>query len=135
MSRFFRLSKSEWLLLVEAVTLVAIIRIGLWIFPYDRIRRYLQTLHPRPQKQPSPARIAQFVSAASRLIPKTNCLTRALAADALLRWHGHDACLRIGVSKNSPNGILAHAWVESGGEVVIGADAMEGLTLLRPVGT
>jgi hypothetical protein len=132
--RLFRLSKSELLLLLQALVVVIAVRAALWLFPYDRVRRYLQSKRGVSEFQPSAARIAQFVAAASRFVPRANCLTRALAAEALLRRHGHDACLRIGVAKSAPDGLRAHAWVECGGEVVIGGDAVEGLTPLGAAG-
>jgi len=132
--RLFHLSTSELLLLTEVFILVAAIRAALWIYPFDRVRRHLQKPCRLSRSKPSSARLAQFVSVASRVIPKANCLTCALAAEALLTWHGYDACLRIGVSRNASNGILAHAWVESDGYVLIGAEAVKGLTLLRPAG-
>ena len=74
------------------------------------------------------------IDAASRYVPGATCLVRALAAETLLRKYGHDACLRIGVSKNSSQVLLAHAWVESEGQVVIGGEEAGGLTPLRAGG-
>jgi len=34
--------------------------------------------------------------------------------------HGHPADVRIGVVKNETGGLIAHAWVESDGRVVVG---------------
>jgi hypothetical protein len=133
-SRLFRLSKSELLLLLEALVLVAAVRVALWLYPYDRVRNTLQRVRGVSKNKPSSARIAQFVSAAGRFVPNANCLTRALAAETLLRWHGYDPSLRIGVSKSAPNGLRAHAWVEIGGAVVIGGDAVDGLTPLQAAG-
>ena len=118
----------------EALTLVIAVRAALWVHPFDRVRRYLQSMRRVSNYNPSAARIAQFVAVASRFIPNANCLTRALAAEALLQRHGHDPCLRIGVAKSAPDALRAHAWVECAGDVVIGGDAVEGLTPLGAAG-
>jgi hypothetical protein len=137
LTRLFRLSKSELLLTFQAVTLVAAIRVGLWLFAYDRVRRYLRYLQCQPgisKGSLSATRITRLVSVAAGMIPRANCLTRALAAEVLLRRYGHHACLRIGVAKGDSEGLRAHAWVESEGNVVIGGEALEGLTPLRAAG-
>ena len=134
LTRLFRLSKSERLLLFQALTLVAAVRVGLWLFAYDRVRRYLQSARGTSKNTLSPTRIASLVSAAAGIVPQATCLTRALAAETLLRRYGHEASLRIGVAKGASAGLRAHAWVECGGRVVIGGDELEGLTPLRADG-
>jgi hypothetical protein len=134
LTRLFRLSKSEVLLAFQALILVAAVRVALWLFAYDRVRHYFQRAQGASKSTLSPARISQFVSAAATLVPRANCLTCALAAEALLRRYGHQACLRIGVAKGAANALCAHAWVESDGIVVIGGDALEGLTPLSASG-
>jgi Transglutaminase-like superfamily len=129
--RLFRLSKSELGLLLEAAATVVAIRVALWLLPYDKLRAYLSrrlSISPRPQ---STAIIVRFISTVSRFVPRATCLTQALAAELLLRRHGHDASLQIGVAKSASNDLLAHAWVESGGVIVIGGDEIDGLTTLR----
>ena len=114
--------------------LVLAVRAALWLWPYDRVRRYFDREGGGSEDRPSSATIVRFISAVNRSIPRGSCLTAAVAAEALLRWHGYDALLRIGVSKNDSNSLQAHAWVESGGEVVIGGDEVEGLTPLHAAG-
>jgi hypothetical protein len=133
-ARLFRLSIAELLVLVKVAVVVVGVRAALWIQPYDRVRRHLMRERSLSKVDVPAARIVQFVSGVSRRLPGANCLTSALAAETLLRWHGFDASLRIGVSKNSSQNLVAHAWVESGGMVVIGGEEVAGLTPLRPAG-
>ena len=49
-----------------------------------------------------------------------NCLVQAVAAEAMLIRAGHPCELRIGAAKNGPNELIAHAWLESEGRVLIG---------------
>ena len=132
--RLFQLSRSEFLLLPESLILVVAVRAGLCMWPYDRVRRYLSRESRVSKNKPSPTEIVRLISAVDRRLPGGSCLTRALAVETLLRRHGYDACLRIGVSKNAPSDLQAHAWVESNGEVVIGGDEVDGLTPLQAGG-
>ncbi len=60
----------------------------------------------------------ESVSAHSRFAE--NCLSKALVAQALFLESGHASELYIGVSKNPSASLEAHAWMESGGRVVLG---------------
>ena len=67
-----------------------------------------------------PELLIAFRRAAARL-PGT-CLVRALALQRLLAEHGFAAELRIGVAKGD-GGLLAHAWLVDGNEVLAGGGA------------
>jgi hypothetical protein len=55
------------------------------------------------------------LDAAQRRLPGCGqCLTRALAEHALLKWEGHPSTLRIGVRRNERGAFEAHAWVDPG---------------------
>jgi hypothetical protein len=119
------------LLLLQAAICVASVRVALWLVPYARVRAHLArrqavSKHPQPA-----ASVVRFVSAVSRFVPQATCLTRAVAAELLLRRNGHDASLEIGVSKNTSDHLVAHAWVECGGVILMGGDEVEGLVHLR----
>lgn len=111
-------------LLLEAVALVLGVRLGLWLLPFPSLRRLLARAGNRRAAardvMPSARRIALAVGVASRYVPAATCLTQALAAQALLERHGHAAECRIGVAKAGAAGLQAHAWVTSGGQVLIG---------------
>lgn len=65
--------------------------------------------------------IVRALSTVNRRLGGT-CLTNALAAQALLGRYGYPATLRIGASRQD-GGLIAHAWVERNGDVVIGGPA------------
>lgn len=60
------------------------------------------------------------MSGISRFVLRTNCLTQALALRILLRRRRLESIICIGVAKNESEPLELHAWVESGGRVVIG---------------
>lgn len=119
------LLKSDRRLLVSAIFLLGIVRLGLWLLPFQTLRRFLAGLTPTASKlqkseQVSVDKIIWAVRVASRYIPgRVKCLARALTTQVLLERHGYKAQLRIGVAKGE-QGLEAHAWVESQGRIVIG---------------
>jgi hypothetical protein len=70
-------------------------------------------------------RIVWAVGAAGRLVPRTTCLARALAAQALLARRGHASELRLGVAGGAGRVFEAHAWLERDGRVLIGGPVDE----------
>jgi hypothetical protein len=63
-------------------------------------------------------RLAWSVAAAGRYVPGATCLTQSLALQALLGASGRASRVEIGVATDA--GFRAHAWVVSGGRVLLG---------------
>ena len=108
----------RFFLLLEAVMLQATTRLGLWFFPARMLSQ-----PPACVSTPatvSPSLLAWAVNATTRLIPRSTCLVRALAAQRLLARHGYPSTLHLGVAR-SPDGLDAHAWLECQGATLIGA--------------
>ena len=120
-SKLFALPRARRRLLLRALLVVAAFRVALTVLPF-RWTRQLAARHGDPGTTPLTGRddLAWAVSAAARRIPRATCLTQALALQALLTREGHDASLRLGVARGELGSLEAHAWLESGGRVVIG---------------
>lgn len=119
--RWRSLPGSERRLLAEAAVLLALVRLGLWVLPFRRLRAILASYGRRTTREAMPAdRIAWAVAASGRRLPGT-CLALALAAQAMLARRGHTSALRIGVARSDGGALLAHAWVESQGRVILDA--------------
>jgi len=118
--KFRELTGRERVLLVQAAAWLVWIRLLLFILPFRHVRALV--LHwSKPRRARVLAhRIAYVTNAAANRIPRTTCLPRALVAQMLLSRHSDRAELHIGVAKDSNGKLEAHAWVESGGQVVIG---------------
>src|SRR5258708_15626413 len=108
-------------LLPRTVALVAMVRLGLWILPLHRLRRFMHALPPRPAAVAgsTPRDLAWAVAAASRRIPAASCLTQSLALQKLLDAAEHPSRLEIGVAKSAERGFQAHAMVECGGQTLL----------------
>ncbi|SRR5712692_8740726 len=119
--KFWRLSGADRALLFETMVWLAATRVALWLLPLRVIRRLLaRAASWTPDARPTTERIAWAVSLAGRVVPQATCLPQALAAEALLTRGGYPAELRIGVIKTDRDRLVAHAWVESAGRIVVG---------------
>lgn len=120
---------ADKVLLLRSLALVCVVRLGLWALPYRTVQRLVERpLAPRPNATPQELwayqrRVVGAVEAVGRrLLGNKPCLTQAMVARRLLRMGGYDAALRIGVTKDG-RALLAHAWLERDGRVIIGGRA------------
>lgn len=97
----------------------------------------IKILHhvPRHSASASPGRysissIAWAITVASRYIPRATCLVQGLATQVLLAREGIPSDLCIGVAREDPSLFEAHAWVETGGRIVIGGYRQDRYTRL-----
>ena len=126
MREFLQLPSTDQALLMRSAAMLGAVRMGLWLLPHRLLRRILRAVTRRQARsrgtQAQPNRIAWAVMVASRYIPLTaTCLPQALAAHVLLARSCHVAQLRIGVARSADGAIEAHAWLESGGRILVGA--------------
>ena len=122
--KFLGLPLARKKLLVEALLMVAGVRIGLWVVPYRRLNTWLPAAPCAEASQtidwPTIREAAAAVSLCSRFVPQATCLTQAIATQTLLGRRGLDSRLTIGVDKDETGAFLAHAWIEIEGKIVIG---------------
>jgi hypothetical protein len=79
---------------------------------------------PRKSKQPgmSVHECARAIDSATPVLSGSRCLARGVAAECLLRREGRHATLNFGVHVDDSRRLQAHAWLESEGVVVTGAE-------------
>lgn len=123
--RFFLQPYPTKKLLLESLSLMLLIRISLWIFPFGWLRRCLERFESSrgDHKEVDWQVINEVIRAirtSSRLVPKATCLTQALATRTLLRLRAQDSQLRIGVDKDAEDLLTGHAWVEIDGRIIVG---------------
>jgi hypothetical protein len=123
LAKFFRLSFSDQRLLMRAVLAVVSAKLAIRTLRLPAARAAVKRLERlgwvvRPARA---ERIVWAVETAGGAIPgMKNCLVQAVAAEAMLIRAGHPCELRIGAAKNGPRELIAHAWLESEGRVLIG---------------
>ena len=123
--KFLRLPSSERLIIVKSAILLVLVRLGLFIFSFKTLLNIVEWIKVKSRQtshisEISSDRIAWAVVVTSRYIPFTKCLAQALVTQILFARYGYTAHLRIGVAKDGPERLKAHAWVESQGKIVIG---------------
>lgn len=127
MSRFDKfagLPVPEKFLLLRVWALVFVVRLALWMLPFERLRAMIARAPAGPASFPV-ERLAWSVDVASVYVPRASCLVRALAGQYLLRRNGYACEVKIGVLKKAKAGLQAHAWLETGGRVLLGASQQQ----------
>jgi hypothetical protein len=136
--RYVALSARERGLVLEALLLMVLVRVGLAGCSVLRVRRMLSLYTERRgscggSDRGDLQRIQWAVAAGARRVPGATCLVQALTADALLRRRGFPSEMCLGVRKRgTPSGSFeAHAWVLCDRQLVVGAlDEQPGFTVL-----
>jgi hypothetical protein len=124
--KLVHLTSSDRHLLVSAALVLGAIRLGLWLLPFQTLRRLLaRSISVSTELQASDqafvGKVVWAVEGASRYMPGgVKCLARALATQVLLGRCGHPTQLYIGVAKDKQGNLEAHAWVESQGRIITG---------------
>ena len=140
--RFCRLPRGERGLVLRALCYTAGARVCVSALSFPALCKLLAyrrwspfaTGSFRGASNPSRDTIAWAVAAAGRLIPRSSCLSEAVAAHLMLRRGGWPAVLCLGVLRDARSGFHAHACVESEGRVLVGRNAGEGFTRLARIG-
>lgn len=124
------LSAAEWLLLIQASSLLLAVEPGLKLLPFKTLLALLQQTGAagqagRLEGAVSPDRVAYLVEVASRYhVLKPTCLKKALVLYRLLRRRGVEVELVIGV-RRAEERLEAHAWVQHGRRAVGGGREAE----------
>jgi hypothetical protein len=128
LSRFAHLAAAERWLLITTVLVMAAYRLGLWLLPIrwivDLDGGSRQTPNLRPMRW-TPQQVAWAVDIAGLFVPRATCLVRALTAISILKRTGVRANLQLGVTKTQAGCLQAHAWVQTDGAGLVGADDLE----------
>ncbi len=124
--QFRALARTQRVLFIQAWLALLVVDMGVRWFSLPRLQSLLAGLTRFPRRSslhptPSPKETAIIVDLAARHhLHVMTCLRRALALQWLLRRHGVETALRIGVRKDDRD-LEAHAWVEHDG-VNLGPD-------------
>lgn len=124
--RFFRLRFSEKLFLSHCIIVLCVIRLALSLKSASFIIRKISAIHVTEEGDQKTSRmIAWGVGACSNFVPGATCLTQALAGQYLMARHNYRSIVRIGIERDNQENINAHAWLLSGGFVVLGGKASD----------
>ena len=123
-ARLRRLPRAERGVLLGAAAMLPLVAWGLKLLGLRRVQASLARMAPLAARVPdglAAGDVARMVSAAARRAPyAATCLPTALVLQSLLRRHGIEGELRIGVRKAAA-ALEAHAWIEHQGVPLIDA--------------
>jgi transglutaminase superfamily protein len=128
----WRLSRTDWIVLTEAVALAVPLELGLrWIRLKTLLRLIGRTRRPRWRTAPIDVeRAARLVDVASRFYPfRPTCLKRSLVLLRILRARGLPAELRVGVRKVGDE-LHSHAWIECRGRILLDRHTADGYVMV-----
>ncbi len=99
---------------------------ALRLIPYATVRRLVPRV-PRSRRALMTAGECEVaLRRGATVLPRSSCLARAVAAACLLRRSGRASVLSIGVGFTGTHAagrdLQAHAWLESDGTLVVGAE-------------
>lgn len=125
--KFFRLSGPDKILFLKIAGLLSTARFCLLLLEYKTVLNLFDWLAdpPSPRSLSDDASYLERVvtltrTAGRRFLGSKPCLPQSLVVECLLKRQGISASMKIGVTKGEEDQLLAHAWVESSGEIVIG---------------
>ena len=93
--------------------------------------RALSAVPPGQSEPELESAVIGAVEVAERYVPRSSCLSRAVAACAMLRRRGVRARIRLGATRGPNRSIRAHAWLECGGTASSSAPLEEFVVLSR----
>jgi hypothetical protein len=117
--KFIKLPAADRWLLGSAMAALVKARLVVMFVP---VRKILQPVAPRAGAHAiDTAKISWAIETAGRIVPAGgNCLVRAIAGREMLARRGVGSQIQLGVAKDSPNLLRAHAWLECGDRIITG---------------
>lgn len=133
---FARMNGGRRLLVVEAALMLGLARLALRLMPFRRIAPWLARA-PETEicNEALAASICEAVTIAARNVPwNAVCLPQALVTKAMLARRGYGSSFHLGANFDGQGRLIAHAWLQAGGTVIIGANSVPGMTPLARFG-
>ena len=120
------LSGAQWGALARAAAWVPLTRVALLAVPWRRLSAAFEAAPVRhsgaPDWERARAAVWAVEAVSRRALRDRPCLTQALVARHLLRRRGVETTLEIGAVRDGEGDVVAHAWLERNGRVVLGGE-------------
>jgi hypothetical protein len=125
-AKLIHLDSSKRQLLISTFALLALVKLGLSIMSFKTLHRFMLKISYSQLKNQMPEQISLeniiwALNMSTHYIPGgAKCLARALTCRVFMSRYNYTSQLYIGVAKGEDEGLKAHAWIESQGQVVVG---------------
>lgn len=126
MWKYFRLPWTERILLLSTFVLLGFVRLALMIIPFHYLTVFLgKHMEESDNKENTEngfiRRLSWAIELMSSYTPwESKCLVQAITGKLLLRQKRLENTLYLGVAKTKEEGMIAHAWLRSGDDIVTG---------------
>lgn len=135
---FSSISFFVWVILIEAVFWLALMRFLLLLLPFRYLAKLLGVAQIESSKQENSAEqvivldnINHQLARASRRVPwECKCLVKAIAGMMMLYRRRLAATLYLGVARDSAAKLSAHAWLRSGDFILCGGESAHEFTII-----
>lgn len=130
------MSGAQRLLVLEAALMLGLARLVVRTIPFRHIAPLLARAPETGRRDEAlAARVREAVETAARNAPwNAVCLPQAMAAKAMLARRGCGSSFHLGANYDGRGKLIAHAWLEAGGTVIVGAEGVPGMTPLARFG-
>jgi hypothetical protein len=128
LTKFRALSGADKRMLLHATAWLALARLMLVVFPFRRLAAQLSREEATGNGTPDAEfleRIGYAVRTAGANVPwRSDCFPQSIAGRMLLKHHGYDSTIHLGVEKVG-NELEGHAWLTCCGTVVTGGEDLD----------
>lgn len=124
--RIFELDLPEKIFLAHCILTLCAVRLALSMNSASLIAEKISRIEVAAEADPHTAKLVAWgIGACAKFVPGATCLTQALAGQYLMARREFSSIVRIGIERRNHKEIRAHAWLLSGGFVVLGGRASD----------
>jgi hypothetical protein len=133
---FFGMGSADRLLVCEAILALTVARLIVMTAPFRVIERWLSRAPETGVcNEALLLSVRNAVTTAARNVPwNAVCMPQAMAAKAMLARRGCGSTFHLGADFDAQGKLIAHAWLESGGTIVVGGGGIASVTPLARFG-
>ena len=137
LAKFRALGGEDRLMLLHATVWLALARLMLIFVPFRKLVTKLSAGQGATMNDIDPElleRIGYAVRAAAGNVPwRSDCFVQGIAGWMLLKHHGYNGTIHLGVEKKDENRLAGHAWLTCDGTVVTGGETRDRYTEMLPL--
>ena len=129
LDKFRARNRADRWMLLHATVWLALARLMLLILPFHQLAKRLSSGGGQAKSSPDPeflARIGRSVQAAAGSLPwRSDCFPKSIAGWMLLKHHGYEGTIHLGVARSGSDDLAGHAWLTCAGTVIAGGEDLD----------
>ena len=136
--KFRALDAADKWMLLHATVWLALACIMLLVLPFQQLAKRLSAGEQPAETRPEPEllrRIGYAVRTSAANVPwRSDCFPQSIAGWMLLKHHGYNSTIHLGVEKKGNEELAGHAWLICGGIVVTGGEGLDQYAEIHSLG-